>query len=101
MIRITRSDGRVFVQMFCDHCGEIITDPGMAILVSRDQAGTAAALHKIPCARPFEAAHPASRYGCFTLDHAVVVLAGGLGIGIAEFQATVRQWAAIDTTFEA
>jgi hypothetical protein len=96
MIRITRSDGRVFVQMFCDHCGEIITDPAMAILVSRDEAGTAAALHKMPCARQFEAAHPASRYGCFTLDHAVVVLAGGLGIGVPEFQATVQRCADMD-----
>lgn len=97
MIRITRDSGRVYVTTICDHCGEEITDPAMAILVSRDEQGTAAAVHKIPCARPYEAAHPHARYGCFTLDAAVVLLAGTLGMGIPEFTAAANDVALMNT----
>lgn len=97
MFRIIRQAGRVRIATLCDHCGREIDDARMAIVVTANERGDLATLHKGTCDRAFAAGHPEAAGGCLTLDQALVVAAGGMGIGIPEFESAVRLAAMLET----
>lgn len=96
MFRIVKAGGRVRIATVCDECGGEIDDARMAIVVAANQRGDMATLHKGACDQKYQAAHPEAVAGCLTLDHALVVTAGNIGIGIPEFESAVRLAALLD-----
>jgi hypothetical protein len=97
MFRIIRENGRVRIAAVCDQCGGEIDNARMAIVVTANERGDMATLHKGACDRVFKAGHPEAASGCLPLDHALVVAAGGMGIGIPEFEWVVRLAAMLET----
>ena len=86
MFRIIRQAGRVRIATVCDQCGGEIENARRAIVVSANKRGDMATLHKGACDGEYQAAHPEAAGGHFGLDRAVMFVAGGLNMTMADLE---------------
>jgi hypothetical protein len=95
MFRIIRDHG-VRIETLCDQCREEITAARKAIAVCANHDGDMAVLHKGACDQAFKATHPEAAYGCFELDHALAVMAGGVGLDAAGLAVAAERMSVFD-----